>query len=64
MAREAVKDWRGRILGWVETRSNGEKVLKDFYGKILGFYKPDLDVTTDFYGRHVGKGDILMTLLR
>lgn len=64
MAKEAIKDWRGTILGWVETKSNGDKVLTDFYGRILGFYKKGSDTTTDFYGRKVGNGDILMTLLR
>ena len=63
MAREAIKDWRGEILGFVETQSNGDKVLTDFYGHKLGFYR-NSDETTDFYGRKVGKGDILLTLLR
>lgn len=62
--REPIKDWTGKILGFVETDSNGNKVLKDFYGRILGKYNKRLDVTQDFYGRKVGSGDILMTLLR
>lgn len=62
--KEPIKDWQGKILGFIETESNGNKVLRDFYGRILGKYDKSLDVTRDFYGRQVGKGDVLMTLLR
>ena len=62
--KEPIKDWQGKILGFMETESNGNKVLRDFYGRILGKYDKSLDVTRDFYGRQVGKGDALMTLLR
>ncbi len=62
--KEPIKDWQGKILGFMETESNGNKVLRDFYGRILGKYDKSLDVTRDFYGRQVGKGDVLMTLLR
>lgn len=60
---QVIKDWRGTILGRVKTMSNGDKRLTDFHGRILGFYKKNQDITTDFYGRKVGKGDILLTLL-
>lgn len=62
--RETVKDWTGKILGFVDKEANGKKTLRDFHGRILGTYDPNLDLTRDFYGRQVGKGDILMTLLR
>lgn len=62
--KEPIKDWQGKILGFIETESNGNKVLRDFYGRILGKYDKSLNVTRDFYGRQVGKGDVLMTLLR
>ena len=62
--KEPIKDWQGKILGFVETESNGNKVLRDFYGRILGKYDKNSNVTRDFYGRQVGKDDVLMTLLR
>ena len=62
--KEPIKDWTGKILGFVETDGSGNKVLRDFYGSILGKYNKSLDITQDFYGRQVGKGDVLMTLLR
>jgi len=63
MAREAIKDWQGKILGWVEWSGN-KKWLSDFSGRRLGFYDKSLNKTCDFSGRQVGSGDILMTLLR
>ena len=64
MAKEAIKDWQGKILGWIETDGSGNKTLRDFYGKILGKYIKSRDVTQDFYGRIVAKGDCLTMLLR
>ncbi len=64
MKKEPIKDWTGKILGFMETDSRGNKILRDFYGNILGKYDKGLNVTRDFYGRQVGKGDILLTLLR
>lgn len=63
MARESIKDWTGKIIGWVEW-SGDRKWLSDFYGVKLGYYDKSRDVTCDFYNRQVGKGDILLTLLR
>lgn len=61
--KEPIKDWQGKILGFMETENNANKVLRDFYGRILGKYDKSLNVTRDFYGRQVGKGDVSMTLL-
>ncbi len=62
--RETIKDWTGKILGFVDHESNGNKTLRDFHGRILGKYNKQTDDTRDFYGRLVAKGDCLMTLLR
>ena len=63
MAREPIKDWQGKILGFVEWSGN-KKWISDFYGKRLGYYDSSLNKTFDFYGRQVGQGDMVMTLLR
>ena len=62
--REAIKDYSGKIIGWVETQSNGNKILRDFPGRILGKYVRNIDATLDFNGRKVAQGDCLMMLLR
>lgn len=55
--KQIIRDYAGRILGSVETESNGNKIIRDFYGKVLGRYDKRADVTRDFYGRVVAKGD-------
>lgn len=63
MQREHIKDWTGKIIGTLETKPNGDKIIKDFYGRIKGTYIKKLNMTKDFYGRPVGKGDQLISLL-
>lgn len=63
MAKEKIQDWTGKIIGWVEWSGN-KKWLSDWQGRRLGYYDKLLNITCDFYGRQVGKGDILMMLLR
>lgn len=63
--REKIQDWRGKIIGFIEEDSTtGNKVVKDFYGRIVGRYNKKFDITQDFYGRQVAKGDRVMMLLR
>lgn len=62
--KEKVKDWRGKIIGFIEEdTTTGNKVVRDFYGRILGKYIKKLDLTRDFYGRQVARGDKLLMLL-
>lgn len=63
MAKEWIKDWTGKKLGYTEW--SGTKLwLCDFYGRKLGYYDKSTNCTHDFYGRRVGQGNTLMTLLR
>ena len=52
-----IRDYYGRIIGYVETEPNGDKIFRDFYRRILGKYNKALNVTRDFYGRIVARGD-------
>lgn len=47
----------GRILAYIDIRPNGDKFVRDFYGKGLGSYDKSCDITRDFYGRMVARGD-------
>lgn len=58
-----IKDWKGKIIGYIEEDTLGNKTLRDFYRKILGRYDKRSDITRDFYGKIIGKGDLLMMLL-
>ena len=55
--RQTIKRWDGVIIGFIETDEKGNKTVKDFHGHILGKYDKKHDVTRDFYGRQVAKGD-------
>lgn len=58
-----IKNGRGKVMGSVEEKPNGDKILKDFYGKIVGKYDKRLNLTKDFYGRVISYGDTLLSLL-
>ena len=55
--RTPVKDFYGRILGYIDTEPNGDKIVRNFHFKILGKYDHNADVTRDFYGKILAKGD-------
>lgn len=63
MKEEAIKDWKGKIIGYIEIKPNGDKVIRNFYRVIKGKYSKSLDYTYDFYGKRIGPGDQLMRLL-
>ena len=62
VTKEKIKDRNGRIIGWIETDHLGNKVAKDFYGKIVGRYIKMSNLTKDFYGRIVAQGDATAVL--
>ena len=63
--KDKIIDWTGRLIGIIETDTvTGNKVVKDWHGKIKGRYIKRLNVTQDFYGRQVAKGDQSAMLLR
>ena len=63
MDKTAIRDFYGKILGWIETDAEGNKTARDFYGKILGYYKKRYDHTTDFYGKVLSNGDTVVSLI-
>lgn len=63
MEEQVIREFSGRIIGYIQTDQNGDKIIRDFYRKILGKYDKRLDVTRDFYGRIIAKGDQSSMLL-
>ena len=55
--KQVIKDWRGKIIGYIETDNQGNKIVRDFYRRILGKYDKRTNITKDFYGRKIAKGD-------
>lgn len=63
MQEEIIKDWKGRTIGFIQTQSNGDARILDFYRRTLGTYNKKLNITKDFYGRIIAKGNQLSMLL-
>lgn len=61
---EIIKDFYGRFLGIVETCPNGDQIARIWSSRqIVGYYRKELDHTTDFFGRVVSKGNTVIALI-
>lgn len=63
MAKEVIKAWNGIICGYVHTDGIGNKKVTDERGKILGYYKKEMNITTDERGRIIARGDMATSLI-
>lgn len=63
MARTEIRNFYGKVMGYIEDLPNGDQILRNFYMKVLGRYDKAQNVTKDFYGRVVAKGNQLPMLL-
>ena len=65
MNEEYIRDYNTKqILGIIRTENNGDQTAIDFATrKILGFYRASRDVTTDFIGRILTKGNTVVALI-
>lgn len=63
MAEEILKDFQNRIVGYIETKPNGDKIGKDFQRRIVGYYEKSSNTTKDFQRRIVARGDALASLV-
>lgn len=63
MEKQIIRDFYGRILGYIEEDNKGNKTVRDFYGRILGKYDKRFNVTRDFYGKIIANGDISSSLI-
>ena len=64
MSRETLKDRNFRIIGYIDTDSQGKKKILDPNYRVIGYFDPKANKTTDANYRTVGSGDLLTTLLR
>lgn len=60
---QTIKDFSGRIIGYIDEQPNGDKIVKDFYQRVLGKYHKQSNTTRDFYGRVIAQGDASAMLL-
>ena len=58
-----IREVSGRIIGYIYIDKQGKKTVKNYTGKILGYYHPDRNVTTDYTGKILNRGDASSALL-
>lgn len=61
--KEPIKDFYNRIIGYIETKPNGDKIGYDFYNRIVGYYRSNQNITQDYYRRIIARGDALTGLI-
>lgn len=54
--KEAIRDSSGKIIAWFDHQPNGDIIVREFSGKVLGRYDRQYDVTREFSGRVVARG--------
>jgi len=60
---EKIKEFSGRIIAILTHENNGDITVRDFSGRILGYYRKSRDVTTDFSGRVLYYGNAAAALI-
>ena len=63
VSKEEIKEFGGRILGYIETDAQGNQQVREFGGRILGTYDKTHNCTREFGGRIISNGNILASLL-
>ena len=63
-SREAVRDARGQIVGYLERQPLTGKILaRDARGIIVGVYEERADLTRDAAGSVLARGNVLPALI-
>lgn len=63
MASQDLRDNSNRLIGKIETLSNGKLELRDHTNRLKGTYDPKTNETRDYTNRLIGTGNLLTTLL-
>ncbi len=66
--KRQIKNFYGKLVATIETKSNGCSYIYDFWGKMLGWYDPKgcrgNCATYDFWGKMIAEGDALTSLIK
>lgn len=63
VSHQTIRDRNQALLGRIETMSDGRQKATDLYGRLLGWYDPRRDVTTDGNLRVLARGNVLAGLI-
>ncbi len=61
---EPIRDSSGKIIAWYDYQSNGDIIVREFTGSILGKYDKAMDVTRNFIGNIVAHGNAIGMLIK
>jgi hypothetical protein len=61
---QQLRDSVGQLIGRIRIQSNGRSAIYDPAGRLLGTYDPQFNITRNVTGRIIGRGDLLVTLLK
>lgn len=64
MSTQTLKDAHYRIIGYIETRSDGVQVIKNAHYHTLGYFDPKYNQTRNEHYQIVGQGNLLTSLLQ
>ena len=60
---ETIRTFSWQIIGYIKTLPNGDKEVRDFSRRILGYYRKSQNVTVNFAGQILYRGDMSAALL-
>lgn len=63
MHRQTLKDAHYRIIGYIDTASDGRQTARDARFHTVGYYDPHIDITKDHRFQTVGHGNLLPSLI-
>lgn len=64
MNENYIKTFSGKIVGIIRTLSNGDKVAIQYPSmRTLGYYRANMDATTDLCGRILNRGDSTVSII-
>lgn len=58
-----LKDFRGRIYGYLDTHSNGDVWAYDFKGRLVGKYLKSENITRDWVGHNISTENVVASLI-
>lgn len=63
MSRQAIRNPNNKLLGYIETLSDGRQKATDADNKTLGYFDPKRNVTMDTNNRVLARANILSGLI-
>jgi hypothetical protein len=63
VSRQDIRDPSNKLLGYIETSSDGREKATDALNKTLGYFDPQRNATTDPSNRVLARGNVLADLI-